>query len=1193
MVSEVALLRTVYDYFFTLMTDSTARIHANNPALKEHFYITRKALVELNLSTEWLADLPTDRKAAVEKAEEQTETINRRLKELHGDKRVKLLPAQFQGMKLLHAAGHLIMSRLVARQSPEFLNDIETSTQTALEADGLSGYLHKFIDLFPPRDLFNASLTSEEYLADAPKRLGALEESLFVWLHNQNPALDQFSFLLTDENLRDDSSYKTVVQTFLDSLKGMGPIASGNIDPAELLTGPIRHAPNSLLEQLRYIRIHWKDLLLDTPLLDMLDNSISAIQDEDAWLFFEKTGQDQAKHGGFYEKQAQAPSFSDLGNEPENYSVDSSWMPEVVMIAKSTFVWLDQLSKTYRRPIHRLQDIPDRELDILAERGFTALWLIGLWERSPASQKIKQLQGNPEAKPSAYALDSYTIADELGGYEGYLDLRNRTMIRGIRLASDMVPNHTGLDSVLVKEKPDWFLSTHEPPYPAYSYNGPNLSSDPRYGIFIEDGYWNRSDAAVTFKRVDYENGDTRYLYHGNDGTTMPWNDTAQLNFLNPETREAVIQQILHVAKMFPVIRFDAAMVLVKRHIQRLWFPLHGHAAGIPSRSAWSMSMEEFNRSIPEEFWREVVDRIHAEAPDTLLLAEAFWMLEGYFVRTLGMHRVYNSAFMHMLKKEDNADYRYLIKNTLEFDAGILKRYVNFMNNPDEDTAIAQFGNGDKYFGVCAMMATMPGLPMFGHGQVEGFSEKYGMEYAKAYYDEHPDEELVKRHEREIFPILKKRALFAGVENFFLYDVFTPNGQVNENIFCYSNRLGEERAFVAYNNAWEHTSGYAKMSVGFKTGNGIEQRSLCEGLGFHDDSTFVIFRDHISKLEFIRRVSDLREKGMQVVLGGYQFNIFLDFREVHPSKLMPYDRLCTELDGAGIPSIDRAVLEMSLAPIHEQVARFCSEENLDALYDAVLEEKPEFLHESLSFFLETFAREFGKLVERPVAIPEGLLKRACSFVETAAGFSAMATLSTSTSELLDNLGFGEEKSPKFNHMILLYTLFHSLDRILGKNDLRKNGVIDDLLLEGPLSRVFNENYNLASLPVDQLADLFCSLLDTQMPVTNITAPEKFLANNLGILLEDNGHNHTDTFLNVSQQHAKRWFNASRFTQLSSWMAAVAILNGTGDREKETPLTDAELASWTESLKDINEEAFISGYECSTFVKAMGRFVIRDS
>ena len=50
----------------------------------------------------------------------------------------------------------------------------------------------------------------------------------------------------------------------------------------------------------------------------------------------------------------------------------------------------------------------------------------------------------------------------------------------------------------------------------------------------------------------------------------------------------------------------------------------------------------------------MVDRVAQEAPDTLLLAEAFWLMEGYFVRTLGMHRVYNSAFMNMLRDEKNA-----------------------------------------------------------------------------------------------------------------------------------------------------------------------------------------------------------------------------------------------------------------------------------------------------------------------------------------------------------------------------------------------------------------------------------------------------------------------------------------------------------------------------------------------------------
>jgi len=63
--------------------------------------------------------------------------------------------------------------------------------------------------------------------------------------------------------------------------------------------------------------------------------------------------------------------------------------------------------------------------------------------------------------------------------------------------------------------------------------------------------------AVVFKRVDHSSGYTKYVYHGNDGTSFPWNDTAQLNYLIPEVREAVIQTILHVARKFPIIRFEA------------------------------------------------------------------------------------------------------------------------------------------------------------------------------------------------------------------------------------------------------------------------------------------------------------------------------------------------------------------------------------------------------------------------------------------------------------------------------------------------------------------------------------------------------------------------------------------------------------------------------------------------------------
>ena len=436
-------------------------------------------------------------------------------------------------------------------------------------------------------------------------------------------------------------------------------------------------------------------------------------------------------------------------------------MPRVVLMAKSTYVWLDQLSRTHGRDIRTLDAIPDEELDTLARWGVTGLWLIGLWERSTASERIKRMRGNADAVASAYSLDDYRIAADLGGEAAYANLRDRAWARGIRLASDMVPNHMGIDSRWVIEHPEWFLSLPEPPYPAYSFNGPDLSTDERVGIVLEDHYWDDSDAAVVFKRVDRRTGDERYVYHGNDGTSFPWNDTAQLDFLDPAVREPVIRTILDVARRFPIIRFDAAMVLAKKHIQRLWWPEPGtgrrdpvagrarhleapsSTGGCRSSSGARSSTGSPPRSPARSCWprRSGCSRATSSGPSGCTASTTARSCTCSATRT-------------------TPGYRKVIKETLEFDPEILKRYVNFMSNPDEKTAIEQFGKGDKYFGVATVLATLPGLPMLGHGQVEGFGEKYGMEFRRAMLDERPDPWLVERHEREIFPLLHRRAWFA-------------------------------------------------------------------------------------------------------------------------------------------------------------------------------------------------------------------------------------------------------------------------------------------------------------------------------------------------------------------------------------------------------------------------------------------------
>ena len=138
-----------------------------------------------------------------------------------------------------------------------------------------------------------------------------------------------------------------------------------------------------------------------------------------------------------------------------------------------------QLSRQYGRGIRRLDQVPDEELDELRSRGFTGLWLIGIWERSHASREIKQRRGNADAMASAYSVADYRIADELGGETAWRDLRDRAAARGLRLAADMVPNHMGLDSSWVLEHPERFIASPYPPFEAYTYEGPDLSQDER------------------------------------------------------------------------------------------------------------------------------------------------------------------------------------------------------------------------------------------------------------------------------------------------------------------------------------------------------------------------------------------------------------------------------------------------------------------------------------------------------------------------------------------------------------------------------------------------------------------------------------------------------------------------------------------------------------------------------------------
>jgi glycosidase len=854
--------------------------------------------------------------------------------------------SQISAMGLIDEISHWVFRNYRQQTNPNMLRDALAHLGERLGQDQVRAVLRRFSDDFPPVAVYRREQELDGYLAGETGGLSheevALDELLMLWLSNTNPAFAPYLELFDDHGLEHDTPYQQLIGE-LNTFFGGQPAPAGTAQGQsiiDLLRAPARAFPHSLESQLTFILDSWSGVLGPNFPYRLL-SGLDLIREEERPVF--GVGGGDATAASF-----PVSDFRGMEAEPEQFTPDREWMPRLVLLAKNAFVWLDQLSRQYGRPIASLAEIPDAELDTLAARGITGLWLIGLWERSKASKRIKQIMGNPDAVASAYSLYDYQIAQDLGGEAALQNLRDRAWARGIRMASDMVPNHVGIDGRWVIQHPDWFVSLDYSPFPSYSFSGVDLSEDERVGIYLEDHYYSRSDAAVVFKRIDRWTGGEQYIYHGNDGTSMPWNDTAQLNYLNPEVREAVIQTILHVARNFPIIRFDAAMTLAKRHFHRLWFPEPGGGGDIPSRAEYGMTREQLDQLMPQEFWREVVDRCAVEAPDTLLLAEAFWLMEGYFVRTLGMHRVYNSAFMVMLRDEENAKYRLVLKNTLEFDPEIMRRYVNFMNNPDERTAVDQFGKDDKYFGIATMMVTLPGLPMFGHGQVEGFTEKYGMEYRRAYWDESPDQHLIWRHDREVFPLMHKRYLFAGVEEFLLYDFYTPDGGVNEDVYAYSNRYGDERGLVLFHNRFASARGWVKTSAAFavKTGSGDEkllaQRSISEGLGLSaGENTFAIFRDVGSNLEYIRSSRELAEAGLYVELGAYKHHVFLDWREVHDLDGR-YRNIAAYLAGRGVPSIEIALRETFLAPVLEPFRELVSAEmfrKLAALADGALAEEP--------------------------------------------------------------------------------------------------------------------------------------------------------------------------------------------------------------------------------------------------------------
>ncbi|MBI3193536.1 MAG: hypothetical protein HYZ34_03590 [Ignavibacteriae bacterium] len=497
-----------------------------------------------------------------------------------------------------------------------------------------------------------------------------------------------------------------------------------------------------------------------------------------------------------------------------------------------------------------------------------------------------------------------------------------------------------------------------------------------------------------------------------------------------------------------------------------------------------------------------------------------------------------------------------------------------MSNPDEETAIAQFGTHDKYFGVCIMMITLPGLPMFGHGQIEGFTEKYGMEYRRGYHDEYPDGHLIYRHEQEIFPLLKIRYRFAEVENFQLYDFTNDDGSPNDDVFVFSNRFGGERALVIYNNTYERASGVVSLTGAAQLVDGtLKQTKLTDALHLssHLDS-FYILKDEITKLEYLRAANELHERGISFRLDGFKYHVFLNFREDFASEEKPYHQLAKRLNGNGVPSIEEELVHLRLEPLHELIRNLLTEHTLATLHYGRKKRKTSV--KSLRMLQDNFnemlnvARSFDRKFVEKENHPERLDAMYSSLLELSyeEGKSKKKTNEPDELKLLakQHLASSNKESHNGWHVAVSWMSLQHL------TNLRDTGsdIFDDWKLERIFTQAFSKLETQNSFRDYELVKLL---------VVFSKDKEQTFTQRLTKLLDAPL---AEQFIGINQWQDELYFSKEKFEELLDWLTITETVTLLAER-KTSSVLKVQLQTLLEESTEIRNQAEKAGYRFEEF------------
>jgi hypothetical protein len=350
----------------------------------------------------------------------------------------------------------------------------------------------------------------------------------------------------------------------------------------------------------------------------------------------------------------------------------TGWPAQPVIHEVDTWVWLAELG-----PDRTLGTVPAETWDALALSGVDAVWLMGVWERSPAGLAIalgnEQLtaafaRALPDLAPvdvvgSPYCIRRYVVDARLGGPAGLAMARAELARRGVRLLLDYVPNHVAPDHPWVRERPEVFVHG----------SAADVARQP--GAFVEV--------------------DGQVLARGRDPYFPPWPDVVQLDAFSPRMRDATVEALAAIGDQCDGVRCDMAMLMLTDVFAKTWGDRVGPVPAI-------------------EFWPEVLGRVREQHPEMLFVAEAYWDLEWALLQQ-GFDHCYDKRLYDRLVGADAAS----VRAHLRADVGYQRQLVRFLENHDEPRAAAALAPVERERAAAVVIATVPGATLWHEGQLDG------------------------------------------------------------------------------------------------------------------------------------------------------------------------------------------------------------------------------------------------------------------------------------------------------------------------------------------------------------------------------------------------------------------------------------------------------------------------------------------